>query len=32
MIGLHCAFRNSSLMSRIHVNFNEKNKLRKYID
>ncbi|KAK8833607.1 hypothetical protein WA577_001539 [Blastocystis sp. JDR] len=32
LVGLHCAFRNSSLMSRMHVNLNEKNKLRKYID
>lgn len=31
-MGLHVVFRNSSLMSRMHMMVNEKNKLRKYID
>lgn len=31
-MGLHLVFRNSSLMSRIHIGLNEKNKLKKYID
>ncbi|KAK8795831.1 hypothetical protein WA171_003799 [Blastocystis sp. BT1] len=32
LMGLHVVFRNSSLMSRMHMMVNEKNKLRKYID
>ena len=31
-MGLHLVFRNSSLMSRLHVGLNEKNKFKKCYD
>ena len=31
-MGLHVVLRNSSLMSKMHVMMNEKNRLKKYVD